>query len=153
MPTSNKSEVNMNEKFAQLFQLVSGLPAMHAAINGITHDFEMLSTVVTQLQSAITSINDNPNDFLIKLNDNAKVVNDNANDFLIKKLLCNLGENIGSHIDYRIAKKILTDLGENVEAQIDYRTFDKFGKKVILKFNCTDPANDFFSRRAFDPGK
>eukprot|EP00972_Heterocapsa_arctica_P040242 5929031-Heterocapsa_arctica.AAC.1 len=55
MQTGSKSEVNMNEKLTQLIQLVSGLPAMQTAINGITHNFDMLSTVVTQLQSAIAS--------------------------------------------------------------------------------------------------
>eukprot|EP00972_Heterocapsa_arctica_P097436 14374611-Heterocapsa_arctica.AAC.1 len=54
MPTSDKS--NMDEKFAQLIQLVSGLPAMQAAIHSITTNFQALTTVVTQLQSAMASI-------------------------------------------------------------------------------------------------
>eukprot|EP00972_Heterocapsa_arctica_P102446 15096324-Heterocapsa_arctica.AAC.1 len=54
MPTSDKS--NMDETFAQLIQLVAGLPAMQAAIHGITRNFQALSIVVTQLQSAMASI-------------------------------------------------------------------------------------------------
>eukprot|EP00972_Heterocapsa_arctica_P101300 14930769-Heterocapsa_arctica.AAC.1 len=54
MPTSDKSD--MAAKFEQLIQLVSGLPDMQTAIHGITTNFQALSTVVAQLQSAMASI-------------------------------------------------------------------------------------------------
>jgi len=137
MPTGNKSEVNMNdmnEKFAQLFQFVSGLPATQAAINGITHDFEMLSTVVTQLQSAITSIE--PLRQAVAEQGSAKY-------FLIK--LSGMEDNLDREERFVVAKKVLIDLGEYIEAQNDFQTYGKLVREIILKFNTKEQPHDFFS--------
>jgi len=53
MPTSDKSD---NEKLTQLINLVSGLPDMQTAIHGIKNDFLALSTVASDLQTSMASI-------------------------------------------------------------------------------------------------
>mmetsp|Transcript_61736 Transcript_61736/g.162173 ORF Transcript_61736/g.162173 Transcript_61736/m.162173 type:complete len:303 (-) Transcript_61736:167-1075(-) len=184
MPTGDQSD--MDEQFAQLTQLVSGLPAMQAAIHGITQNFQALSTVVAQLQSAMASIeplrlivaehgkviedmrlrmislsNASTAGSVASSPDRSKrrmvsheggfmtnyenTMSDNSNNFLIK--LSGMEDNLDREERLAVAKKVLSDLGENIEANVDFRTYGKFGREVILKFNTTEQANDFFTRR------